>query len=330
MRRHDRPRGVLFPGGFALLVTLLILVLLVVLILEFDRRTRMDLQAAGNFRDLSRSYYLAKSGVSVAEAVLREDAVQDQRAGSQAYDGPPSSASQELWSTPLPPYPVGEGTVSGEIQDECGKMSVNALVVAGGSDRNKDWDARIRRLFEVVEADPAVVAAVGDWIDKDDALADAFGAETDYYASRPRPYRARNGPVVSLPELRMIKGMDESSYAKVKPFLTTAACDGVPPAVNLNTAAPEVLQALDPGRQLDQALAVRITAGRPYKTVDQLKPIVGPEIFSRIDRFSTVRSRFFSVLARGEVNETRTTILALVERQSGPQPAIIIRSWRTE
>ena len=56
--------------GIALVITLLVLTLLIVLILEFNSGMRIEARAAANFRDDIKAYYLPKSGVTFAIAVL--------------------------------------------------------------------------------------------------------------------------------------------------------------------------------------------------------------------------------------------------------------------
>ena len=52
--------------GIALLLTLVILVLLVALIVEFDYGTKIDLITAANFRNDVQASYIAKAGVHTA------------------------------------------------------------------------------------------------------------------------------------------------------------------------------------------------------------------------------------------------------------------------
>ena len=107
----------------ALVLTLLVLVLLVTAVLEFDRSTRTMVKAAGNFRDGMKAFHLATSGIAAAQALLKDDLV---RHGGR-------DDLTELWATPLPPYPLGDGTVAAWIQDEGGKINVNALVTPSGT-----------------------------------------------------------------------------------------------------------------------------------------------------------------------------------------------------
>ena len=46
--------------GIALIITLLVVTLLTALIVEFAYSARVNLSAAGNFRDKQKAYYLAK------------------------------------------------------------------------------------------------------------------------------------------------------------------------------------------------------------------------------------------------------------------------------
>ena len=60
-------------SGFALLISLLVVLLLAVMILEMDAQTRADLRAAGHFRDDLQAFHLVRSAVSAAQALLQRD-----------------------------------------------------------------------------------------------------------------------------------------------------------------------------------------------------------------------------------------------------------------
>ncbi|MBI5038653.1 MAG: general secretion pathway protein GspK, partial [Nitrospirae bacterium] len=60
-------------SGVALVITLLVLTLLLTSILEFNLGMRVEARAAANFRDDMKAYYLARSGITFAMALLEED-----------------------------------------------------------------------------------------------------------------------------------------------------------------------------------------------------------------------------------------------------------------
>ena len=68
----------------------------------------------------------------------------------------------------------------------------------------------IRDSDEVLIALPGmtedVADAILDWLDADDESRD-FGAESDYYRSQSPGYEAKNGPLDSLDELLLIRGV---------------------------------------------------------------------------------------------------------------------------
>ena len=51
-----------------------------------------------------------------------------------------------------------------------------------------------------------IADAILDWLDTDDEPRD-YGAEVDYYSSLETPYRPRNGPISSIDELLMVRGV---------------------------------------------------------------------------------------------------------------------------
>ena len=80
----------------------------------------------------------------------------------------------------------------------------------------------------------AFVDSLLDWIDLDDLIR-LNGAEKDYYETL--GYRPRNSPLMTLDEILLIRGMDESLYPKIQPFLILGNSDGINP----NVAPFEVL-----------------------------------------------------------------------------------------
>jgi general secretion pathway protein K len=115
--------------GVALVLTLLILTLLVVAGLELNRASRVEANLAGNFRDLTQAYYIARSGVEIARGVLQED--------NQSF-GPEAKWRQfealSLFSGQL----FSEGSFSGRIEDESAKFNPNALIDASLGVKRED------------------------------------------------------------------------------------------------------------------------------------------------------------------------------------------------
>lgn len=95
----------------------------------------------------------------------------------------------------------GEGGLRFGVVDECGKINLNALL---------KLDRRGRRAAEMLLKLPDMTEEIAhsilDWIDPDSEPR-MGGAESDHYSSLDPPYRAKNGPLESLEELLLVKGV---------------------------------------------------------------------------------------------------------------------------
>jgi general secretion pathway protein K len=310
--------------GLALVLTMLILALLVTAVLEFDRSTRTAMRAAGNFRDGMKAFHLATSGVAAAQAVLKDDKTRDQ------------DDLTELWATPFPPYPVGEGTVSLAAQDEGGKLNLNALVTKDGTKpSNPIRYEQFKRLLELKEVDPQIADALMDWLDRDDIPEPRGGAESAYYRGLERPYACKNGPMDTLAELHLVKGVTDEVYRTISPYLTVywnfpGALDD---RINVNTADPLVLESL-PERVSDGVFRFplsaeqveQIVSARPFAALTQLNQVAGlpPPVVSAIQPYLTTGSRYFSVYSEGEANGVKKSVIAVIESTDDS----VLKYWR--
>ena len=299
-------------NGLALVITLLVVVLLTVLILEFDFSTRTDLLAAANFRDGTKALFLAQSGVAAAKAVLRDDLLH----GKQ-YD-----ALNELWAVPFPPYPVGDGTVTVSIQDEGGKLNPNDLVNLSDFPVSKKV-LQMKRLFEILEVDPNVVDAIVDWIDQNSIPSASHGAEEDYYSRLNPPYQCKNGKLSVLSELHMIRGITDEVYEKVSPYLTvySESPGNLQGPININTADAVVLQTLPTFEvnkddfPITDDLAQKIMEARPFKQELDLDKVAGLSgIATQIRNYYVTKSDYFTIISSGDVGGLVKTVHAVVRR----------------
>jgi general secretion pathway protein K len=305
--------------GIALLLTLVILVLLTAIIVEFDYGAKVNLITAGNFRDEVRAIYLAKSGVAAARAALKDDAI---------HHGP-SDDLTELWAQPIPAYPVGDGSVSIEITDESGKIDVNRL----GSKQSAEITATtdmLKRLLRVLEVDPGmidpIVQSIKNWVDPD-STHDC--PEEFYYEQQNPPYHCKKGPMDTLSELLLVRGITPEIYNKIRPYVTTVSSLSHP--INVNTAALPVLEALDDNINADTAACIQDR--RPYEN-SSLSDFFG--CATAVAACNTgspcrneigVQSSYFSVKSRGDMYDTEKIITALILRQ-GTKTNLI--SWQIE
>ena len=300
MRRSDE-------RGIALLLTLLILTLLVALILEFDAEARREYRDAATFRDNFKATVLARASVQAARGVLQQDFLKDKQTG-QLFD-----ALTDLWAFPITNYAIGDGLLNAKIEDERGKLNLNDLAVTGDPIIKKAKVGRVKRLFELVQINPDLVDAIVDWVDDND-VPEPSGAESLYYQTLRPSYRSANQPLQTLLELRLIKGMTPEIMAKLSKLVTVYPPEGQS-KVNLNTADPLVIQALDPG--ITQSVAADIIQSRPYKTIQELDRVSSFEDIGKVLRTQNlydVQSNLFLARMTVKVNEVTRNAVVVLQR----------------
>jgi hypothetical protein len=67
--------------------------------------------------------------------------------------------------------------------------------------------ASLEELSKIEGMTPDIVAAIIDWRDEDNSVSPG-GAEVDYYMSLQPPHLPRNGPLQTIRELLMVRGID--------------------------------------------------------------------------------------------------------------------------
>ncbi|UCD72364.1 MAG: general secretion pathway protein GspK, partial [Syntrophobacterales bacterium] len=144
--------------GIALILTLLITAILVILIVEVNYSTQVDLRIAGNFRNDLQAYYLAKSGINIAISYLKYD-----------MENTETDNLDEDWAKDYPPIPVGGGFVKVHVEDENAKININVMGDEKADPKIRDALSKaISILFERAEVDMEILNAIFDWIDPDD------------------------------------------------------------------------------------------------------------------------------------------------------------------
>jgi len=298
--------------GVALLAALVVVALLVALVLPFNQKARVDVALAANVRDELKALYAAQSGLTMALAALRADESRDadghgdQWAAFEAYSAGSASLFQEGCA------------FAGKIVDECGKLNINSLLSNKGKVSERG-EARLKRLFDALGLGPEKLDAVLDWLDKDEE-ARPFGAETELYQEEGLGVSPTNGPLTSLGELLMVRGITAEDYtgSGERPGLRDVLTIETAGKVNLNTASQIVIACLS--EKLDDGMAANLVAsreGKNYTKLDEISsdvPGFSNEVIGDIEDMATLKSDTFRVEITGSCHEARKMISALVKR----------------
>jgi general secretion pathway protein K len=317
-------------SGFALVITLLVVALIVAVTLRLNTSVRSYSHGAANFRDGVTLGFAAASGVRLALAVLYQDGLSNE-----------VDSDHERWADPEALSAAFTDLFQGlgcnlKILDHSGRIQINRLVDEAG---NVDLvqAAVLTRLLSQREfgLDPQtvdnLVDAVKDWLDPDDDIT-RFGAEKGYYLSLATPYACRNGPMSSLEELLLVRGVTprlfygDAHRPGISSYLTVYG-DG---RVNVNTADPLVLMALS--RDMTRSAAERMAAYRKqggemladpqwYLTVPGLGDVhLPPECI-------TVTSTHFEIVSEARIDRLSSRVAAVIERAGR---TMRILSWKKD
>ena len=295
--------------GVALILALLVMTLLVALVLSLDAEARRELREAAAFRDGLKATTLAKSGLQAARAILQQDAQEDAKLG-RTFD-----AATDLWALPISNLQLGDGTIAAAIEDERAKLNLNELANQPDPIAKKAKVEKFKRLFELLQLDARLVDGLMDWVDADDEP-EPNGAESVFYQSLRPPYRAANTPLTTLAELHLIKGFTSEIVRRLSPYVTVYPLSG-DGGVNINTADPLVIQALD--ARLTPAMALEIMQGRPYRTPQDVDRVASVEPIAKALRLTgayQVTTDHFGARLTATVTETTKTARAVLYRNA--------------
>jgi DNA uptake protein ComE-like DNA-binding protein len=186
--------------GSVLVGVLWCLALLSVVVIGVLHTARMDLLVVKNYGDRIQAHYLAVAGIEKARALLYQDARDRSRSGRHhsgaLYNAPDQFREVTFGRGQFSVFRRGRqdeggGQIYG-ISDEESRLNLNV--------------ASAEELSQLYLMTPDIVAAIQDWRDQDNTVT-AGGAEWEYYASLQPPYQPRNGPLQTVRELLMVRGV---------------------------------------------------------------------------------------------------------------------------
>lgn len=293
--------------GIALIVVILIVALATTVASFVAWRQQVWTRQVENLRDASQGEAVVRAGVDWAGAILSED----RRKNAVDHLGEPWMQQVAL--------PVERGNVAGGISDQQARFNLNNLVRSGqtsGADI-----AVFQRLLGQLDLPATLVDALVDWLDPDGLPYGADGAEDAYYLARSTPYYPANRALVDLSELTQVRGYDQAIVDKLAPYVCVLPN---PTAVNVNTAGAEVLSAVIPGLNLDDARHFVEARGNGSETLADFRgKLTAAQALGLQENLLSIASDFFLVDLSVEFGRVRQRYLALYQRQGQNWPLLL-------
>lgn len=249
--------------GVALLVMIMIAALVSVVSYQLLDQSFIDLRRHANRLQFSEALESVK-GVEKLAVVLMTDFFES-RDDDVIHFGQP-------WHRDVFTFPIDAGEIRAKLLDGSACFNLNLLSdkkqQSGGQQNKKNLPAQyFQRLIEKVASDlpiqpKGVRESLKDWIDRDDFQTGVEGAEDLHYLARTRPYRTANQPMLSKTELRAVRGVSQTLYARLAPLI----CVGSKQlnSINLNTLTAEqapLIEALY--KNMPRQSAVALIQSRP-------------------------------------------------------------------
>jgi general secretion pathway protein K len=272
--------------GFALLLTLIVVLILSTLVIDLSYTSRVSATIAGNQRDQTNGIFLAKSGIRFSLLRLEIDKMVDKAFGAKddlneahwtipfAYPTglamlgsqlEESGISKEMAENFSKQYDVG-GAFVATITDESSRLNLNAVKVNGNNPngsylllQNLLSSKKFKSFFR--DRTPTeVINNLVDWLDDDNISRDLSGGmENDFYQLSKPAYHSKNGPLFSINELALIKKITPELLDALKPFVTVypySTTKFLGPDyghININTIPAELIGALFDTNQVSGA-----------------------------------------------------------------------------
>lgn len=293
--------------GSALILAMLVAAWVAIMAVNMAEDFRVDSRLAeGRSLQAKIKGYL-HGAESLVSGVLWADYLRDSSAEGSQLDH-----LVEDWALASTTLPTDIGFVRVQLSDAQGKFNINSLLRIDDDyydsalplvDRLTAEQKLFIRLLKLVQPEMSdnqglqMVEAIVDWLDEDDRVSGQGGAESLYYLSQPVSRRPANKMIGDLSELLMVRHMTSEMLAALRPYLV--ALPSVTP-VNVNTALPLVLQAINSDNTLQPASAshrlslLKAREEAPYASVADALNQAGFQNVTGMAAALSVNSHYFA------------------------------------
>ena len=339
--------GVRNERGVALMLALLFVVLLTALVVEYMYESNVDAAFVQGYASEVEAYIAARSAVANGIALLEQDLLEAYEAGGELFD-----SLHDPWAHGVQFQPINNAIMQCRIEDEYGKINLNALMSADGEEHNEILIDALDALFEMRGADADVVDAILEWMDPRGAGNDRGQRDSgdSYYQTLDIPYGSKQASMDSVEELLLVRGVTPELFygdpeEDQRPLPRLLTVNGHPEGqINVNTAPFETLEAM--GEALDGRLALadvvmRERESAPFRDREDLESrgVYSPPRSRRgrgrggggqdTRHYVTTQSSMFRLIGDGMMNNAAARIEAHVWRDvDAGAGGLRILDWR--
>jgi general secretion pathway protein K len=302
MKLIDRQQGV------ALITAILMVAIATVAAVAMATRQQLDIRRTGNLLHGTQAITYAEAAESWARVVLERDANKNQ-----------IDTLEDEWATQVPVSVVEGGSIRGRIFDMQARFNINSLLNQNG-ERSGPAVERFKILLQNLDIDQVLADYLVDFIDADVELGFPAGAEDNDYQLLQPGYRTANRLLVSVTELRLVKGFDAASIRKLIPYISALPENT---QINVNTASAEVLRTLatntggSPGISLADAenlIEARGIKGYESTADFMAQPVVQANQSAISQAVISVSSNWFQMRAIANIGQAHAEMSSLIQR----------------
>jgi general secretion pathway protein K len=345
--------------GVALITVMLIVALCSIIAAQMTTRLQTQMQRSTNISFNQQAYWYALGAEAFTKRVL-----------IKAFkDEPKVTHLEQIWAEGGSNYPVAFGEISGEITDLQSCLNLNALHPKAKTknespDSESDSSAKTEKKTENTTASSgkskndkelpaatvleglivnlniegvgnfeaeAMVNALTDWLDSNDMITGAGGAEDNDYASREFPYLSANSYLGSVNELRLVEHFTPAVILALTPYVCVLPQNSQH-LININTLdaeKPELLQALlDTSLEDAQnVLSARDSSG--YENIDDFYKL--PELSKmNLQKWQksqfVIDSQYFKLKGTARFNNSYFSMSSIMKVNEKQQIQVISRT----
>lgn len=298
--------------GAAIIVALFVVALVAATAAMMIDRLHTDIRRTQLLLNADTSYLYAQGSVAWAMDQLNND--WKLQSPNKAIDHTPIQSPVEK---------INGFEIVTIISDAQGFFNVNNLT---DPQYQTNFTRLIRLIAPDIDASKAqnITHAIIDWI----SPAAKNPALDEFYAKLNPAYRAPHRPMVSISELRLVRGMTPELFAKLSPMVFALP---QPAEININNAPTQVLMSLSMTLSPDGAKSIETARKQtPFGSTQQFRDFDvvknNPFDASKI----TVTSSYFLVQTNVTVGQQHLTLYTLLQRSVKDNKSNVIVLWQSQ